>query len=166
MQARFEVIATAALAVAAILAARSTGGGGAAKQEAYGFRFLYAEKVSPEDYLKKHPCVSGGWRYEKETDTHWIGVLSYPTGNVPPTYPTGREAAFQVGRIKVAKEKGLGVDLKTWRGAVILLQPDATVRFGTKASLESSFKVVAVEAEKGKGTTFLFKKYPELKFSK
>ena len=153
------------LAVALVAACGvGTGLAGAPKEkEAHGFRFLYADKVSPRDYLQKHPCVSGGWRFEHETDTHWVGVLNYPTGNVRPTYPTDREAAFQVKPIKVEK-KDSPVNLKTWTGEVILLQADPAVRFGTRRSLESSFRLVAVETATGKGETFLFHKHADLAF--
>jgi hypothetical protein len=114
--------------------------------------------------LQKHPCISGTWRCTEETDRHFIGVLGYPTGNVAPTYPERDEPAFQVQPIKIAKEKKLPINLKTWTGPVILLQADAKVRFATKKSLESTFKLVGYEAKKGKETGFLFKNNPELGF--
>jgi hypothetical protein len=135
-------------------------------KEAYGYKFLYADKVAPKEYLQSHPCVSGGWRFVEETPTHWVGELHYPTGNVPPAYPNGNEAAFVVKPVRVEKTKELPVDLKTWKGQVILLQPDTAVRFASQKSLEGAFRVIAVEAEKGKGETFLFKKRDELKYVK
>jgi hypothetical protein len=138
----------------------------AAKNEAYGFRFLYQGKLSPKEYLQKHPCVSGGWRFKEETDSHWVGELNYPTGNVPPTYPSRNEAAFVVRPIKIEKQKDLPVNLKTWQGMVILLQADGAVRFGTPRSLASAFKLIAVETATGKATTFLFHKYKDLAFSR
>jgi hypothetical protein len=133
--------------------------------EALGFRFFYPDKLSPKAFLQNHPCISGTWRFKNETDTHWVGALSYPTGNVAPPYPTGSEPAFLVQPIKVEKQKGLPVNLKTWQGAVILQQADPAVRFGTPKSLASGFKLVAIETAPGKATGFLFQKHKELKFS-
>src|ERR1700722_8047969 len=84
-------------------------------KEAFGYRFLYADKLTPKEFLTKNPCVSGGWRFKSETKTHWIGVLNYPTGNVAPAYPAESEPAFVVEPIKIEKQKGLEVDLKTYQ---------------------------------------------------
>ena len=93
---------------------------------------------------------------------------SVPAGfTAPPTYVINNdEPAFVVKPVRVEKPKNAAVDLKTWKGAVIVLQPDADVRFASKKSLEGSFRLIAVEAEKGKGDTFLFKKHDELKYVK
>src|SRR5947209_4545779 len=80
-----------------------------------GLVLIYADKADAKDYFPKHPCVSGGWQFERETDTHWIGKLNYPTGNVPPAYPQNDEAAFVVGPLKVAKKPGLAIDMKKWK---------------------------------------------------
>jgi hypothetical protein len=154
-----------ALAVVAVLCA-ALRAGAPAEKEAYGFKFVYADKLTPKKYLQTHPSVSGGWRFRRATDTHWIGDLTYPTGNVPPTYPDKNEAAFLVQGVKIEKQKDLPIDLEKWQGQVILLQPDAKVRFGSPKSLESSFRLVGYEAEKGKGTGFLFKKHADLGYRK
>jgi hypothetical protein len=129
-----------------------------------GLVLIYPDRVDAEAYFQAHPCVSGGWRLESESESHWIGVLNYPTGNVPPAYPTGSEAAFQVRRIKVAKRPGLAIDMKKWTGTVVLLQADAKERFGTPKSLDSSFELVGYGLPSAKGRTgaFLFQKRPEL----
>jgi hypothetical protein len=146
------------------LVVQISNGGGPADKEGYGFQFLHGEKVNPKKYLQTHPCVSGRWQFQSETDTHWIGDLHYPTGNVPPAYPTKDEAAFLVRGVKIEKQKGLPIDLKTWQGQVILLQADATVRFGTAKSLEQSFRLVGYEPAKDKGTPFLFQQHADLAY--
>jgi hypothetical protein len=135
-----------------------------ADKQAYGFKFLYAEKVAPREYLQQHPCICGSWVFEKETDTHWIGSLSYPTGNVPPAFPTDKEPAFEVKHVKVAKLKNPPIDLKTYKGPLILLQSDASVRFATPKSLDSTFQLVAVEVTQGKAEGFLLQNRKELAY--
>jgi hypothetical protein len=159
-------LALATVTGAAMLTAADDPRAGPDRKQAYGFRFLYTDKVGPKEYLQKHPCVSGIWRLKEETKTHWIGELHYPTANVPPAYPTKDEAAFVVQPIKVERQNGLPVRLKNFEGLVVLLQADPAIRFGTPRSLESAFKLVAVETEKGKGTGFLFQKHKDLKFSR
>ena len=155
---------TSAVLACVFSVAMLTAGNDPPARDGYGYRFLYKAKVTPKEYLQKHPCVSGVWRCKEETDTHFVGVLSYPTGNVPPAFPEKDEPAFQVQPVKIAKMKGLPINLKTWTGPVILLQADARVRFATKESLESTFKLVGYEAAKSKGEGFLFKKHGELEY--
>jgi hypothetical protein len=129
-----------------------------------GLVLVYPEKGGATEYFQKHPCVSGGWQFKSETETHWIGSLNYPTGNVPPAYPTDNEAAFVVGPLKVAKKPGLVIDMKKWQGTVVLLMADTKERFGTKKSLATSFELVAyqIPPDRAAKATFLFKKRAEL----
>jgi hypothetical protein len=114
-----------------VIAGMLTAGNDPPAKEAYGYRFLHKAKETPKEFLQKHPCVSGVWRCKEETATHFVGMLSYPTGNVSPTFPEKDEPAFQVQPVKIAKMKGLPINLQTWTGPVILLLADAKVRFAT-----------------------------------
>jgi hypothetical protein len=91
MRASCLLALAATLGVAALLRAAGDPAVAPEKKQAYGFRFLFTDNISPKEYLQKHPCVSGIWRLKGETETHWIGELHYPTGNVPPAYPTQSE---------------------------------------------------------------------------
>jgi hypothetical protein len=152
-------------ALAGLAAAQGPAKGAAPREDArLGLVLLYADKTDAKEYFPKHPCVSGGWQFERETDTHWIGKLNYPTGNVPPAYPDKNEAAFVVGPLKVARKPGLAIDLKKWKGSVVLRMADAKERFGTVKSLESSFALVAyqIPPDVPARASFLFKKHSEL----
>ncbi len=74
-------------------------------------------KQSFKEFVTSHNCLSGWWRFERETDKHWIGSLIYPTDNARPG------ARYGIGNISVRKIEGLSIDLsnkKDFQSVVVL----------------------------------------------
>lgn len=93
-----------------------------------GLLFCYAGSQPIDAFLKSTPCVSGvWWRCHKETKTYWVGELHYPTentGNYKPakgTPPSPRY--YMVTNLRIRKRAGLPIDLRTFRGALVLKDP-------------------------------------------
>jgi hypothetical protein len=130
--------------------------------DTFGFR-LVEPGASPRDYLRTHACVAGRWHFLSKTGELWRGALSEATGNVPPTYPAAGERARVVGPLHVETSSSVP-DLRTWQGQVILLQPDASIRFGTAKSLAGTYRLIGYETSPGDGARLLFKKHPGLEY--
>ena len=87
-----------------------------------GMNFINIGDAMPEEFIRTHPCMTGSWEGVKETDTHWIGRLYYPSDN------TKDEVNFMTADFKIKKDAQIKIDLSKWKGTLILLMPKANSR--------------------------------------
>jgi hypothetical protein len=87
-----------------------------------GLNFINIGEGKPEDFMRAHPCMTGSWEGVRETDTHWIGRLYYPSDN------TKEEINFMTADFKIKKDAQIKIDLSKWKGTLILLMPKANSR--------------------------------------
>ena len=79
--------------------------------------FIHLGDMKAGDFMRAHPCMTGSWEGVKETDTHWIGRLYYPSDN------TKDGSAYMTADFKIKKDAEIKIDLSKWKGRLILLMP-------------------------------------------
>jgi len=123
----------------------------------WGLISVYPEERSFQSYVNSHPCVAGEWFYKSETETHWIGALSYPTQN---TDPAG--ARYWQSGVRIAKRPGLTIDLSQASSgvtSVVLLKPAKdTDAYELVAYSDPAFK------DSQSRSHLLFSKHPALRY--
>jgi len=102
--------------------------------------YIYSGDQTPAEYIKSHPCVVGGWAYQGETDSHWIGDVHYISDN---TLRTGiRYVAF---RLKVKKTDKVKIDPKKWRGRILLQKANAKASIDERDGKMSDFTLIGYD---------------------
>ena len=140
------------------------------KSEKYGLNFFYVGDKSVKEFLATTPCVSGvWWKFHREDEDHYIGELHYPTENTANYQGEGEKRSpqyYMVFGIKVRKQEGLPIDLKTFRGALVLRDPNPTTPLSIEGD-ESSYELVGyqdMQRKKEGKYGFLFSQNEELKY--
>ena len=140
------------------------------KSEKFGLNFYYAGDQSVKEFLNTTPCVSGvSWRFHKEDDEHYIGELHYPTentGNYDAENPRARSPMYyMVTGLKIRKQKDLPLDLKTYRGTLVLRDPSPQTPLAVRGD-DTAYELVGFQKnEKPDGKSgFLFSQHEDLKY--
>ena len=140
------------------------------ESDKFGLNFFYAGDKSVKEFLNATPAVSGiWWKFHKEDDEHWYGELHYPTentGNYDDPDPTRRsDQYYMVFNLAIRKQEGLPIDLKTFRGALVLRDPKPDVPLSTQGD-GTSYELVGFQKEKGEGGKygFLFSQNKDLQY--
>ncbi len=137
----------------------------------YGLTFCYAEMKDVKHFLTSTPCVSGvWWKFRAEDDKHFIGELHYPTENTADYHADARRLRspkyFMVTDIAIRKQEGLPIDLKTFRGALVLRDPKPDTPLAVRGD-GTSYELVGYEDKRSNrgDFRFLFSINKDLKFT-
>jgi hypothetical protein len=139
------------------------------KSEKYGLIFWYSGDASVKDFVKSTPCVTGvWWKFHREDEKHWIGELHYPTentGNYADDAKNRSPQYYMVFDLAIRKQKNLPIDLKTFRGALVLRDPKPDVPLSTRGD-GTSYELVGYEDKENKGgdAGFLFARHSDLRY--
>ena len=138
--------------------------------EKFGLNFYYAGEQGVQEFLSATPSVAGvWWKFHKEDETHWYGELHYPTentGDYEAADPRQRAPQYyMVFNLAIRKQKGLPIDLKTYRGSLVLCDPQPDVPLSTQGD-GTSYELIGYQPEKTEKHKhgFLFKRHAELKY--
>jgi len=149
----FNVLRIVATVVTCVLSATLAAPPVAAARidKATGLTVLYAEKVAFADYASNHPLLSGTWIYKRETATHWIGSLSYPTDNA---MQTSNDYLYEGVKVRKTRAFDLGKGSKKTPQTVVLLKQ--TILAAPSEIQPVDFQLVAYNAAGSQTTNFLF----------
>ena len=140
------------------------------KSEKYGLNFYYAGDQNVQEFLNGTPSVSGvWWKFHKEDADHWYGELHYPTENTG-NYDTDdpKEMSpmyYMVFDLAIRKQKDLPIDLKTFRGALVLRDPKPDVPLATRGD-GTAYELIGYQdvERKDRPYNFLFSRNKDLKY--
>ena len=100
--------------------------------------YIYQADMAPAEFIRRHACVVGDWEYQSETDSHWIGMLYYVSDNSDPEIRIGAQ-------LQVRKSKAVKVDMKKWKGRILLQKNNPQWTLDGPEGEESDFTVLGYD---------------------
>lgn len=92
--------------------------------EEFGLTLRYRGDAKPSFFLRTTPLVAGDWSFTGETETHYLGSLSYPTENTAEYGPGTAGVPFVVSNLKIRKSDDMPIDLTERYPGLVLRDPD------------------------------------------